>query len=231
MVAQAIPDPNTARTASHLRPYLPPQKKAALSGQLRLGQPRARPPAPLGDTGRCRPRRGACCRRRTSVSRRFKTTGDLAAKTVAGPNDRLARGRREVKHGNEAGCRVLPGEFCATGGLGLGPGGSALRSGRPVPHPRLAARGRVPRGRVRPPGRPARAGSGASPCGVLGGVLVVAKVDRLARNVAFLAQLLDAGVEVTFADMPEADRFVVHVMAAVAEQEPHARRLPACRLG
>ena len=60
---------------------------------------------------------------------------------------------------------------------------------------------------------------------------MVAKVDRLARNVAFLAQLLDAGVEVTFADMPEADRFVVHVMAAVAEQEPHARRLPACRLG
>jgi len=52
-----------------------------------------------------------------------------------------------------------------------------------------------------------------------GAVLLIAKLDRLARNVAFIANLLEAGVEVTAADMPEANRFVLHIMAAVAEQE------------
>lgn len=53
-------------------------------------------------------------------------------------------------------------------------------------------------------------------------VLLIAKLDRLARNVAFIANLMDSGVEVTAADMPEANRFVLHIMAAVAEQEGHA---------
>lgn len=53
----------------------------------------------------------------------------------------------------------------------------------------------------------------------LGEVLVVAKLDRLSRNVAFLSALLDSGAEVAFADMPEADRFTVHILAAVAEKE------------
>jgi len=52
-----------------------------------------------------------------------------------------------------------------------------------------------------------------------GAVLLIAKLDRLARNVAFIANLLESGVEVTAADMPEANRFVLHIMAAVAEQE------------
>jgi len=56
----------------------------------------------------------------------------------------------------------------------------------------------------------------------LGATLLIAKLDRLARNVAFIANLLEAGVEVTAADMPEANRFVLHVMAAVAEQEGRA---------
>ena len=55
-----------------------------------------------------------------------------------------------------------------------------------------------------------------------GAVLLIAKLDRLARNVAFIANLLESGVEVTAADMPEANRFVLHVMAAVAEQEGRA---------
>ncbi len=51
-------------------------------------------------------------------------------------------------------------------------------------------------------------------------VLVIAKLDRLSRNVAFLAQLLDGnGCEIAVADLPGADRFVLHVMAAVAEKE------------
>ena len=52
--------------------------------------------------------------------------------------------------------------------------------------------------------------------------MLIAKLDRLARNVAFIANLLESGVEVTAADMPEANRFVLHIMAAVAEQEGRA---------
>jgi len=55
-----------------------------------------------------------------------------------------------------------------------------------------------------------------------GAVLLIAKLDRLARNVAFIANLLESGVEVTAADMPEANRFVLHLIAAVAEQEGRA---------
>ncbi len=56
----------------------------------------------------------------------------------------------------------------------------------------------------------------------VGAVLLIAKLDRLARNVAFIANLLESGVEVTAADMPEANRFLLHVMAAVAEHEAQA---------
>lgn len=52
-----------------------------------------------------------------------------------------------------------------------------------------------------------------------GAVLVIAKLDRLARNVAFIATLLEAGVDIEAADIPHANRFVMHIMAAVAEQE------------
>ncbi|WP_243264025.1 recombinase family protein [Sulfitobacter dubius] len=56
----------------------------------------------------------------------------------------------------------------------------------------------------------------------VGAVLLIAKLDRLARNVAFISNLLEGGVEVTAADMPEANRFMLHVMAAVAEHEGQA---------
>jgi DNA invertase Pin-like site-specific DNA recombinase len=52
--------------------------------------------------------------------------------------------------------------------------------------------------------------------------LVVAKLDRLARNVAFLATVMDSGCEFAAADMPSANRFMLHVMAAVAEHEAKA---------
>ena len=55
-----------------------------------------------------------------------------------------------------------------------------------------------------------------------GATLVIAKLDRLARNVAFIANLLEAGVEVVACDMPTANKFMLHVMAAVAEQEAKA---------
>jgi DNA invertase Pin-like site-specific DNA recombinase len=56
----------------------------------------------------------------------------------------------------------------------------------------------------------------------IGAVLLIAKLDRLARNVAFIANLLEAGGEIAAADMPEANRFLLHVMAAVAEHEAQA---------
>ena len=53
--------------------------------------------------------------------------------------------------------------------------------------------------------------------------LLVAKVDRLTRSVAFLSQLLESGVEVRFCDLPNlegpAGRFMLNQMAAVAELE------------
>jgi DNA invertase Pin-like site-specific DNA recombinase len=49
--------------------------------------------------------------------------------------------------------------------------------------------------------------------------LVVARLDRLSRNASFLLSLRDAGVDVKFADMPQADSFVVGIMAMVAQWE------------
>src|SRR6185437_16450457 len=53
--------------------------------------------------------------------------------------------------------------------------------------------------------------------------VVVAKVDRLTRSVAFLSRLLEAGVDVRFADLPAivgpTGRFILQQMAAVAELE------------
>ena len=49
--------------------------------------------------------------------------------------------------------------------------------------------------------------------------LVIAKLDRLARNVALIANLMDSKVEFVCCDMPEATRLTIHVLAAVAEHE------------
>lgn len=49
--------------------------------------------------------------------------------------------------------------------------------------------------------------------------LVIAKLDRLARNVEFVAHLMNAGVDFIALDLPGADRRTVHIMAAIAEGE------------
>jgi DNA invertase Pin-like site-specific DNA recombinase len=55
-----------------------------------------------------------------------------------------------------------------------------------------------------------------------GATLVIAKLDRLSRNVAFLAQLQDAGVRFVAADMPDANELTIHIMAAMAQHERKA---------
>lgn len=50
-------------------------------------------------------------------------------------------------------------------------------------------------------------------------VLVIAKLDRLARSVAFISNLMASSVEFVAADMPEANRLTVHILTAVAEHE------------
>ena len=57
---------------------------------------------------------------------------------------------------------------------------------------------------------------------VTGATLVVAKLDRLSRNVAFLAALQDSGAQFVAADMPEANELTIHIMAAVAQAERKA---------
>jgi DNA invertase Pin-like site-specific DNA recombinase len=51
------------------------------------------------------------------------------------------------------------------------------------------------------------------------GKLVIAKLDRLSRNLAFIATLMDSNVEFIAADNPHANRLTVHILAAVAEHE------------
>jgi DNA invertase Pin-like site-specific DNA recombinase len=49
--------------------------------------------------------------------------------------------------------------------------------------------------------------------------LLVAKLDRLARNFAFVSRLMESGVEFVAADFPQANRLTIHILAAVAEHE------------
>jgi DNA invertase Pin-like site-specific DNA recombinase len=52
--------------------------------------------------------------------------------------------------------------------------------------------------------------------------LIVAKIDRLARNVAFISALMESGVKFVAVDLPEANELVVHIMSAMAEHEAKA---------
>jgi DNA invertase Pin-like site-specific DNA recombinase len=49
--------------------------------------------------------------------------------------------------------------------------------------------------------------------------LLIAKLDRLARNVYFISGLMENGVDFVAVDMPEANRFTIHILAAIAEHE------------
>lgn len=59
-------------------------------------------------------------------------------------------------------------------------------------------------------------------CRLTGATLIVAKLDRLSRNAAFLMTLRDSGVAFVAADLPEANTMTVGVMALVAQHEREA---------
>jgi len=56
----------------------------------------------------------------------------------------------------------------------------------------------------------------------MGATLIVAKLDRLSRDAAFLMQLQNSGASFVAVDMPGANSFTVGVMALVAQQEREA---------
>jgi len=60
-----------------------------------------------------------------------------------------------------------------------------------------------------------------------GAVLLVAKLDRLTRNVAFLATLMESRVRFQAVDLPAADEFALHILAAVAHKETSGALLTA----
>lgn len=56
-------------------------------------------------------------------------------------------------------------------------------------------------------------------CRVHGATLIIAKLDRLARNVHFISGLMESKVDFVAVDFPQANRLTVHILAAVAEHE------------
>lgn len=56
-------------------------------------------------------------------------------------------------------------------------------------------------------------------CRIMGATLVIARLDRLSRNVALIARLLESGLDFVAVDFPYANKFTIHILAAVAEYE------------
>lgn len=56
-------------------------------------------------------------------------------------------------------------------------------------------------------------------CRKTNSILIVAKLDRLSRNVAFTSKLLESDVEIIFCDFPEANKLVLHIISSIAEYE------------
>lgn len=60
-------------------------------------------------------------------------------------------------------------------------------------------------------------------CRKSGATLLIAKLDRLTRNVFFVSGLMESKVKFIACDLPEANQLTIHIMAAFAEHE--ARRI------
>src|ERR1700722_10665177 len=58
-----------------------------------------------------------------------------------------------------------------------------------------------------------------SMCRIARAVLVIARLDRLSRNVEMISRLMESRLEFVAVDFPHANRFTIHILAAVAEYE------------
>ena len=56
-------------------------------------------------------------------------------------------------------------------------------------------------------------------CRKTGAKLIVAKLDRLGRNLSFLSQLLESDVDIVFCDFSQANKIVLHILAAISQYE------------
>ena len=54
--------------------------------------------------------------------------------------------------------------------------------------------------------------------------MVIAKLDRLARNVAFVSTLLESGIKFVCCDMPTANELTIHIYSAIAQDEANRIR-------
>ena len=79
-------------------------------------------------------------------------------------------------------------------------------------------------------------------CRKTGAKLIVAKLDRLGRNLSFLSQLLESDVDIVFCDFPQANKMVLHILAAISQYEAEliatrtkqalaAKKAKGCTLG
>jgi len=59
-------------------------------------------------------------------------------------------------------------------------------------------------------------------CQLTGAKLLVPKLDRLSRNVAFISALMESGVKFVACDLPEANELTVHILASMAQYEVKA---------
>lgn len=56
-------------------------------------------------------------------------------------------------------------------------------------------------------------------CQLTGATLIIAKLDRLSRDIHFISSLTKAGIEFVACDMPQANKTTIHIFAVIAEQE------------
>ena len=56
-------------------------------------------------------------------------------------------------------------------------------------------------------------------CAMIGATLIIAKLDRLSRDSHFIGSIMKSDVEFIVCDMPTANKFTIHILAAVAEHE------------
>ena len=75
-----------------------------------------------------------------------------------------------------------------------------------------------------------------------GATLIVAKLDRLARSVSFLSNLLESDVDIVFCDFPQANKMMLHILSAISQYEAEliatrtksalqAKKARGCKLG